>query len=101
MIGSLGDLVGVLETAEPAKKAALYESLGLALKYEPCKRRVLVEAGLGRVRPVGVGGRFEPQLHAYSFEENSPSLHECRNEHAGASRLPRPICAVAPGVAAA
>jgi hypothetical protein len=30
------------------KKAALYENLGLALKYEPSKRRVLVEADLGR-----------------------------------------------------
>jgi hypothetical protein len=56
MIESLEDLVGVLETAEPAKKAALYESLGLAIKYEPSKRRVLVEADLGGVRPVRVGG---------------------------------------------
>lgn len=56
MVDSLGDLVGVLEAAEPAKKAALYASLGLALTYEPSKRRVLVEADLGGVRPVGVGG---------------------------------------------
>src|SRR6266545_5070281 len=56
MIESLEDLVGVLGAAEPTKKAGLYESLGLALKYEPSKRRVLVEADLGGVRPVRVGG---------------------------------------------
>jgi hypothetical protein len=32
MIESLGDLVVVLGAAEPARKAALYESLGLAFK---------------------------------------------------------------------
>ncbi len=56
MVESLGGLVGVLSAAEPAKKAALYESLGLTLTYEPSKRRVLVEADLGGVRPVRVGG---------------------------------------------
>jgi DNA invertase Pin-like site-specific DNA recombinase len=56
MIESLEDLVGVLEVAEPQKKSALYESLGLALTYAPSKRRVLVEANLGGVRPVRVGG---------------------------------------------
>jgi DNA invertase Pin-like site-specific DNA recombinase len=56
MIESLEDPVGVLGAAEPAKKAALYESLGLALRYEPSKRRVLVEADLRGVRPVRVGG---------------------------------------------
>ncbi|HKI28296.1 MAG TPA: recombinase family protein, partial [Actinomycetota bacterium] len=56
IVESIADLVGVLEAAEPAKKAALYESLGLALTYEPRKRRVLVEADLGGVRPVRVGG---------------------------------------------
>lgn len=56
MVETLAHLVGVLEAAEPAKKAALYESLGLALKYEPSKRRVLVEADLGGVRLVRVGG---------------------------------------------
>lgn len=56
MVESVGNLVGVLEAADPAKKAALYESLGLDLSYEPSKRRVLVEADLGGVRPVRVGG---------------------------------------------
>ena len=56
MVESFGDLVGVLSAAEPAKKAALYESLGLALTSEPRKRRVLVEADLSGVRPVRVGG---------------------------------------------
>ena len=54
MVEIVGDLV--LEAADPTKKAALYESLGLALTYEPSKRRVLVEADLGGVRPVRVGG---------------------------------------------
>jgi hypothetical protein len=48
------------QAAEPQKKVALYENLGLALEYEPSKRRVLVEADLGGVRPVRVGGGFEP-----------------------------------------
>ena len=56
MVENLGDPIGVLEAAEPAKKAALYESLGLNLTYEPRKRRVLVEADLSGVRPVRVGG---------------------------------------------
>jgi hypothetical protein len=63
IIESLADLVGVLEAAEPAKKAALYESLGLALKYEPSRRRVLVEADLGGVRTVGVGGPRPSKCH--------------------------------------
>jgi hypothetical protein len=56
MVESFGDLVGVLEAAEPTKKAALYESLGLSLTYESNRRTVLVEADLGGVRPVRVGG---------------------------------------------
>jgi hypothetical protein len=60
MVESITDLVGVLEAAEPAKKAALYESLGLALPYEPSKRRVLVGADLSGVRSVRVGGATPP-----------------------------------------
>jgi site-specific DNA recombinase len=56
IVESLSDLVGVLEAAEPQKKAELYDSLGLSLTYEPSKRRVLVEADLGGVRQVRVGG---------------------------------------------
>jgi site-specific DNA recombinase len=56
MVESLADLVGALEAAEPAKKAALYESFGLSLSYQPSKRRVLVEADLSGVRTVRVGG---------------------------------------------
>jgi hypothetical protein len=56
IVESLGDVVGVLEAADPQKKAELYDSLGLSLTYEPSKRRVLVEADLGGVRPVRVGG---------------------------------------------
>jgi site-specific DNA recombinase len=56
IVESLTDLVGVLEAAAPAKKASLYESLGLSLTYEPIKRRVLVEAHLEGVPTVRVGG---------------------------------------------
>ena len=56
MVESLGDLVGVLRTADPQRKTDLYDSLGLSLTYEPKKRRVLVGADLGGVRPVRVGG---------------------------------------------
>jgi hypothetical protein len=56
VVESIGVLVGVLDAAEPAKRAALYTSLGLSLTYEPSKRRVLVDADLGGVHPVRVGG---------------------------------------------
>ena len=56
LVESLVDLVGLLEAAEPQKKAALYESLGLSLTYEPRRLRVLVEVDLSGVRPVRVGG---------------------------------------------
>ena len=56
MVENVGDLVGVLEAAEPQKKAELYESLGLNLIYQPAQRRALVEADLGGVRTVRVGG---------------------------------------------
>lgn len=56
MVKSLGDLVGVLRTADTQRKTDLYDSLGLSLKDEPSKRRVLVEADLEGVRPVRVGG---------------------------------------------
>ncbi len=56
MVESVADIVGVLEAAEPQKKADLYDGPGLSLTYEQSKRRVLVEADLGGVRPVGVGG---------------------------------------------
>jgi hypothetical protein len=57
---------GVLEAAEPAQKAALYESLGLSLTYEPSERRVLVEADLNGVRSVRVGGPRTPKCHLQS-----------------------------------
>ena len=63
MVESLADLVGILETAESGKKAALYESLGLSLTYQPSERRVLVEADLSGVRPLGVGGPTTSNTH--------------------------------------
>jgi site-specific DNA recombinase len=56
LVQSVGDLIGVLEAAKPQKKAELYESLGLNLTYQPRDRKVLVEADLGGVRTVRVGG---------------------------------------------
>ena len=56
MVESVADLVGLLQAANAQKRAALYQSLGLSLIYEPSKRSVLVEADLGGVRPVRVGG---------------------------------------------
>ena len=56
LVESLGDLVRVLENADPQRRADLYESIGLRLVYEPTQRKVLVEADLGGVRTVRVGG---------------------------------------------
>jgi thiol-disulfide isomerase/thioredoxin len=55
LVEELGDLVRVLEQADPAKKAELYESLGLNLVYHAEDRRVTVEADLDMCR-VRVGG---------------------------------------------
>ena len=56
MVKSVADLVGLMQAANAEKRAALYQSLRLSLIYEPSKRSVLVEADLGGVRPVRVGG---------------------------------------------
>lgn len=66
MVESLGDLVGVLKAADSQRKAALYESLGLLLTYQPRDRRVLVEADLSGVRMVRVGGPESPNCHPES-----------------------------------
>ena len=64
MVENVADLVGVLQAANAEKRAVLYQSLGLSLIYEPSKRRVLVEADLGGVRPVRVGGGiWTPTAH--------------------------------------
>jgi site-specific DNA recombinase len=55
LIEELGDMIRVLEQADPTKKAELYESLGLNLVYHPQDRRVTVEADLSMCR-VRVGG---------------------------------------------
>jgi hypothetical protein len=48
----------VLQASELAKMAALFESLGLSLTYEPSERRVVVEVDLNGVREVRVGGEI-------------------------------------------
>jgi hypothetical protein len=63
MVESVADIVGVLEAAEPQKKVDLYDGLGLSLTNEPSKRRVLVEADLGGVRTVRVGGPTATKCH--------------------------------------
>ncbi|MGH2573118.1 MAG: alpha/beta fold hydrolase [Actinomycetota bacterium] len=62
LIEGLGDLIRVLEQADPAKKAELYESLGLNLVYHPIDRRVAVEADLSMCR-VRVGGPIGMNCH--------------------------------------
>jgi site-specific DNA recombinase len=56
LVQNLGDVTRVLRSAEPQKKASLYESLGLGLTYEPDERKVRVEADLTRGDKVRVGG---------------------------------------------
>jgi hypothetical protein len=61
LVEALGDLVRVLEQTDPAKKAELYETLGLNLVYHPRDPRVTVEADLNcRVR---VGGPTSRDCH--------------------------------------
>jgi site-specific DNA recombinase len=56
LVETLDDVSSVLRTAEPTKKAALYETLGSTLTYEPSERKVRIETDLSRVRMVRVGG---------------------------------------------
>jgi site-specific DNA recombinase len=56
LVDSLGDVTRVLRRAEPQKKADLYQSLGLGVKYMPDERKVRVEADLNRGDKVRVGG---------------------------------------------
>lgn len=60
LVKSLGDVVGVLDAADPQKMADLYESLGLTLTYQPRDKKVLVEADLSSMRMVRVGGATRP-----------------------------------------
>ena len=56
LIGSFGDAVALLETADPAAKAPVYRHLGVRLEYDHAKRLVRAEArpeascAYGRVR---------------------------------------------------
>jgi site-specific DNA recombinase len=63
MVESLGDLVGVLRAADRRGRPIFTTVSGSAFTYEPSKRRVLMEADLGRVRPVRVGGPKSPNCH--------------------------------------
>lgn len=56
LVQSLGDIINVLASADARKRAELYASLGLSMTYQPGQSRVVVEADLGRVPTVRVGG---------------------------------------------
>lgn len=43
MISQAGDLVTILASADATARAALYSALGLQLRYQPDRRRVVVE----------------------------------------------------------
>ncbi len=49
LIVGLGDMVAVLASADPQKRADLYEALGLRLTWHPDDKKVLVEAQPARV----------------------------------------------------
>ena len=56
LIEGLGDMVAVLSSADPQKRAELFEALGLRLTWHPDDKKVLVEAQPARVLISGVGG---------------------------------------------
>lgn len=65
MVRELGEIVGVLEKADPEDKADLYEALGLRLTYEPDSKKVRAEVAfdphlIGKSR-VSEGGLEPPQ----------------------------------------
>src|SRR6266536_2722911 len=64
-VTSLGDLVAVLASADPVKKAATYAQLGLTLTYRPGERTVTAEA-----RPLG--HMYVTTWCAISFGVSSP-----------------------------
>jgi DNA invertase Pin-like site-specific DNA recombinase len=55
LIEGLGDVATVLAAADPAKKADLYETLGLRLVYQPTDSVVVVEATMCATARVGGG----------------------------------------------
>jgi site-specific DNA recombinase len=56
LVGEVGDLVRVIEEADPGQKGELYEGLGLTLTYEPEGQKLVVEADLRRRVQDRVGG---------------------------------------------
>jgi hypothetical protein len=63
----------VLRQAQLQRKADLYETLGLALTYEPDDRRVRVEADLSRGNKVRVGAASNHMYRSLS-QMSSTSL---------------------------
>ena len=49
-------MIAVLASADPQKRAELYEALGLRLTWHPDHKKVLVEAQPARVLAERVGG---------------------------------------------
>jgi len=56
LIEGLGDMVAVLASADPHKRAELYKALGLRLTWHPKEKKVLVEAQPAGVLAERVGG---------------------------------------------
>ena len=56
LIGRLREIAGVLGEVNPQDKRAIYDELGVELRYEPETRAVHLAAGAPHVLRVGVGG---------------------------------------------
>ena len=59
LVNARGDPMTVLNEADPADKAEVYQQLGLTLTYDPAARRVKAEAGRSRIMYVGKCPRTE------------------------------------------
>jgi hypothetical protein len=70
----LGDVTRVVRHARPQRKADLYESLGLALMYEPDDRRMRVEADLSRGNKVRGGAASNHMYRSLSYMSSTSPL---------------------------
>ncbi len=62
-IAELGNLAGVLSTAEPADRSQLYEALGITATYDAAARTAVLEAALPRSAKNVSEDRVEPHAH--------------------------------------
>lgn len=94
LIEGLGDMVAVLASADPQKRAELYEALGLRLTWHPDDKKVLVEAQPARVLAERVGGGDSLSRHTISplgsghrIDPGSNAESQCSSLH----RLAAPV----------